>query len=364
LNGIGSMEKYELKELALEESAFIENLIEQCPRKDVHCHPSYVKLFEDYTKQQGFYLHYGSEKEFLLIPYFRRPIQLGASKDFSEYADLVSPWYFGGPVHNISNENALQKLFSNYMNELGQYCKKNNIVTEFQRFTPLLQNHLLYQHHPGLFYDRKIVYVDLTKDLETIYSEYTRHARKNINKATRNGLRVYSDNSQASLSQFLEIYSESMKRKNAKQYYYFNDLFFNDLFTRFKDDIKLFHVEYQGNIICSTIELGKYQILHDYLRGSNPDYFIYRPNDILVDEIIRWAKNAGYNYFVLGGGSSSSTEDPLLRFKQSFSPLEANFYVYKKIHNTEKYKELCALKGKQHSDLQFENAQFFPEYLI
>ncbi len=353
------MEKYKLKIMTLDETDYINNLLDDCQKTDVHVYPDYLQLFQDYSGDKAIYIYFGNEQNFILIPYFERCIK--SSK--LGYVDLISPWYYGGLVHNVGEIKLLQEIFFNFSQKFDEYCKRNNIITEFQRFNPLLQNHMLYQNHSSLFYDRKIVYVDLSKDLETIKSEYTRHTRKNINKAIRNRLEVYHNDAKDSISKFIEIYTDSMRRKNAKKYYFFNKFFFNELFKKFKGNIKLFHVEFEGKVICSSIELGNKYILHDYLRGLNNEYLGLRPNDILIDEIIKWAKSVGYKYFVLGGGTSSSDSDGLLRFKESFSSTVSEFYVYKKIHNLEKYKKMCELSGKRQEKLEYENAPFFPEYV-
>lgn len=347
----------------MDDTNHIKYLLDKCQKMDVHCHPDYLTLFQNYTGHKAIYLYYGNDDNYIIAPYFERPIKLAGNKSNSEYIDLVSPWYYGGLIHNIKEQELLQKTFYIFIKKFNEYCKKNNVVTEFQRFNPILKNNAPYRDQTSLFYDRKIVYIDLTKDLELIYEEYTRHTRKNINKALRSNLKVYHNENKEHISKFIEIYSESMKRINTKKFYYFNEAFFNELFKKFKDDVKLFHVEYDDKIICSSIELGKYGILHDYLRGIIPEYLSFRPNDILIVELIRWAKNAGYKYFILGGGNSSSEEDGLFRFKKSFSSTTAEFYVYKKIHDMNVYKKNCEINGIKHSDLKYEKARFFPEYL-
>jgi len=350
------MGKYELKIITLEQSDYIKNLLDDFPKKDIHYHPDYLKLFQDFLGTRGMYVLYGNDKNHILFPYFERKIS-------GKYLDLVSTWYFGGPTHNIQDKKLLPGILQNFRKAFNKYCQENNIVSEFQRLNPILDNYKLFQDNPSLYYDRQIVYVDLKKDLEMLYNEYSRHTRKNINKAKQYGLKVYHSENIDSISKFIEIYSEAMKRKNAKDFYYFNETFFNNLFKIFRDEAKLFQVEYDGKIISSSIELGKYGILYDYLRGSNPKYFALRPNDILIDEIVKWAKFNNYKYFVLGGGNSSSLDDGLFKFKKSFSSTTADFYVYKKVYNLGEYERLCKMRGKKQDSLKYEKASFFPEYI-
>jgi lipid II:glycine glycyltransferase (peptidoglycan interpeptide bridge formation enzyme) len=228
---------------------------------------------------------------------------------------------------------------------------------------PILDNHLVYQDtDEKIQHDRKIVYIDVTKSDEVIWAEYNRHTRKNIKKAKKEGLSVYrSNNIEKDMDKFVEIYHASMDRKEAGKFYYFNDQFFNELTKWFKDEISLFFVEYKNEIITASLELGKFGILHDYLRGAKPEFNQYRPTELLIDEIAKWTKTTDYNYFVIGGGNTNSENDNLLRFKKKLSPGLKDFYLYKKIHNFKIYKSLCQ-DVKINDDLKLENASFFPEY--
>jgi len=357
------MGEYQLKIMNLDEAEDVKAILESCEKADVHAHPDYLRVFQNYTGHKAIYVYFWDGRNHILIPYFERPVLLPGDSQFGPYIDLVSPWYFGGPIHNIKDSKLLHASFLKFIGRFNEHCRENGVVTEFQRLNPILRNHELYPDAANVAYDRKIVYVDLTKSIDRIHREYTRHTRKNINKAVRNRLRVYHDNSKEAISRFIEIYSKSMDRKNAESFYYFNETFFRGLFEKLKDEARLFQVEYEGKIICSSIELGRYGVLYDFLRGTDPQYILLRPNDILIDEVIKWGKSDGYRYFVMGGGSSPSEDDGLLRFKMSFSADTADFYTYKKIYNLKAYKELCRKSGKREQYLKYENAQFFPEYL-
>ena len=328
----------------------------KCNKSDIHNHPDYLILFKNYTSDKLVYFYFENKNSFLLIPYFVRKID-------EIHSDLVSPWYYGGPIFSVEDIEIQKKLFEFFLEKFNSYCETNNIVCEFQRFNPLLKNYLLYETelNKNLFFDRNIVYCDLRKNYETLEKEYARSVRKNIKKAVREGLKVISDESEESILKFINVYQESMKLKNANKFYFFNTSFFFELFNKFKGRIKLFHVIYNKQIISSTIVLGQNEVLYDYLRGANPNYISFRPNDLVIDRIIRWAQDKKYKLFSLGGGASNKKEDGVLRFKQTFSVDTANFYIYKKIYDMKKYEDLC--KKKNISDLKFEMASFFPEYL-
>jgi lipid II:glycine glycyltransferase (peptidoglycan interpeptide bridge formation enzyme) len=311
--------------------------------KDLHYTPEYLKLFQNYTGWEAFYAYFEKPEGTVLCPYFKRRI------GETNYYDLVGPWYFGGPV--TSNK----ALMPEYLESLHEWCVANNIVSEFQRLHPLLENHKLYLESM-VFYDREIVYVALKKPMEVIFKDYDYKTRKNISKANREGLKTLSVEEH---DNFIKIYTEAMNRKNTSKFYFFNQAFYDELFKNFSDKIKIFNVTDKEEVICSSMELGFGDTVYDYLRGTNPDSLDKRPNDQVLNEVIMWAKEEGYRYFVIGGGNTNLPDDGQLRFKKSFSGTTASFYLYKKVHDKKVYDELCGQKGIVPV---YEQASYFPEY--
>src|SRR3989344_3503864 len=338
----------------------LKKLAEQCAPNDIHCQPDYLKLFAGYQPAEVIYAFYGDENDYVLAPFFKKISPNSGSGE--KYFDLASPWYYGGPIYHYASRAIALENFKHLRNGLNKYCLENNIVSEFQRMNPMLENHLFYQGDSGLSYNRDIVYVDLGKPLPQIRDEYAYKVRKNIRKAENAGLKFICSKNEADWKKFIEVYLLSMEDKKAGAFYFFNDIFFAKFFDNFRAELEIFRVEYQGETIAATLVLGKYGVLHDYLRGAVPQYVPLRPNDFMVDGIIAWAKKADYSQYSLCGGFSADPKDPLLNFKKSFSPLTKKFYLYKKVHNLEKYRQLCLSADKKEEELAYEQASFFPEY--
>lgn len=337
----------------------IEKIVEQCDPNDVYCQLRYLKIFSRYLSTEGFYAFYGDENNYILTPFFKKALLDGQG---DKYYDLISPWYYGGPIYRADSRIVAEKIFKSWKEEFNDYCRRNNIVSEFQRLNPIRDNHLFYLDDTNLFFNREVVCVDLKKDLEQICKEYAYKARKNIRRGEEAGLRLIRSKTKADWEKFIEVYLASMKIKKTDPFYYFNGDFFDNFFTNFYDELEIFRVEYQGKTIAATVVLGKYGILHDYLRGSRPQYLSFRANDFMVHNIIGWAKDNGYSHYSLGGGHSTNQNDSLLNFKKSFSPDRKNFYIYKRVHNLEKYRQLCSVAGLKEDQLTYEQASFFPEY--
>jgi len=354
------MSKPEFQIINSNQAKEIRKLVARCVPNDIHSHPDYLDMFSKYLSVELVYFLYGDPNDYILVPFFKK--RLTNNEGGGEYFDLVSPWYYGGPIYCVNKKSAVPGLSRSLRSALNKYCAGNNIVSEFQRLNPAIDNYMLYKNDSGLVFNRETVCVDLRKSLEQIKKEYAYSVRKNIKTAERAGLNLIRSKTKDDWEKFVGIYLLSMQQKKAGDFYHFSSDFYYNFFDKFHNELEIFRVEYRGQTIAATLILGRYGTVHDYLRASLPQYLSFRPNDYTINGIINWAKNSGYLYYSLGGGLSEDVNDTVLKFKKTFSPDTRKFYVYKKIHNLEKYRQLCFVAGKKEERLAYEQASFFPEY--
>jgi len=346
--------------LTLDDEKEITNLLGAFLARDLHHDPRYLRLFQEYTGQRALYFHYATDHGDCLLPFFERPLKdVGGSIGEK---DLVSPWYFGGPLNNFTDRDLAKESAQDFLKRLDGYCKDNGIVSQFQRLNPVLENHTFYGVDAGVRFNRHVASIELRKDLAGVRATYAHKVRKNIRRAHESGLRVERSFSADALRHFIRLYSASMDRKSAGTFYYFNDSFFDNLFRTLPNEAQLFTVYLGETAVTSSIAVGNGMILHDYLRAADPEYLHMRPNDLVVDEIAAWAHGEGYSEYVLGGGNSTKDDDPQLRFKCAFSGSTKDFYIYKKVHDRDRYVRRCVEEGKSATDLHYGESDYFPEY--
>ena len=104
-------------------------------------------------------------------PFIKRAIELpflnnGLSQDF----DIITPYGYGGHL----TQNSSEQIIQDFRLEFDEYCQKNNIISEFIRFHPLLKNHEYLEGLIDVVFDRETVYIDLTKSEGEILSNYHR----------------------------------------------------------------------------------------------------------------------------------------------------------------------------------------------
>lgn len=333
-----------------------QNAVESIEGLDLHYQLEYCRLFAGSGRPELFFYREGDNC--VVYPYIKRPIsQIPGLKGKIpvEMYDITTPYGFGGPVVSPGGD---QRLVQNFYQCFAGYCREKKIITEFTRFHPLLKNHLFCKKQVTLARVSTSVYVDLTRSLEEIWANYERNNRKNIKKACREGLKVLIEEEPNHFEEFLSIYHDTMERNKASKFYYFPRDFYEKIHRNLKNNYIYAHTIKDQKIISTELLLFNERFIHSFLGGTLPEYFIYRPNNILKHEVIKWARARGIKYFLLGGGYSDG--DGIFRYKRSFSRDGiTDFYVGKKIYNEEAVKMLEQLTA---SEKKSHDKNYFPPY--
>ncbi|MFX4263317.1 lipid II:glycine glycyltransferase FemX [Pelotomaculum propionicicum] len=325
-------------------------------KPDIHYRPEYCCLYRGSGEPRLFIYREGPDV--VVYPFLLRRVNSIASpagQFETELYDITTPYGYGGP---LSNRGAGNSAWDNFYRSFDEYCADENIVTEFIRYHPLLENHRQADKHMEVERVSSVVYVDLQRPYEEIWAGYQRSNRKNINKARREGLEVILEEEPAHFEDFLSIYHHTMERNRASPSYYFGRDFYSLIHEDLKGCFLYAHTVRDGDVISSELLLYNETYIHSFLGGTVEEYFEYRPNNILKHEAIRWAKNRGIRYFVLGGGYHDG--DGIYRYKSSFSKDGVlPFYIGKKVHNRKAMNILDQLLAPEGCP---EKMNFFPRY--
>jgi lipid II:glycine glycyltransferase (peptidoglycan interpeptide bridge formation enzyme) len=196
-----------------------------------------------------------------------------------------------------------------------------------------------------------------------MFRSFDQKVRKNVKKATRNGLSVKIDETGAYLSDFLRIYESTMQRREAGSSYYFPREFFESIQRDLPGQFAYMHACLEDEIVSTELILVSQSSSYSFLGGTDSSYFDLRPNDFLKYEIIRWSKSRGLKNFVLGGGAAPN--DGIERYKRSFAPSgTVDFHTGHRILMPDAYEQLVALREVElSSDKELASkTEFFPAY--
>ena len=341
----------------LDKSANWDNLVRSFPNYDTYWLSGYVKAFQLHGDGEPLLFYYESKNSAVrgINVVMKRDIanaeQFYGKLEHGKYFDFSTPYGYGGwLIENPQNEST-DCLFEEY----EQYCQKENIVSEFVRFHPVIKNHLVVGSHYETVQLGEVVTIDLAGP-ETIWENFSSKNRNVIRKAINNGIKIYNGRYPNIYEVFRNLYNKTMDKDNAKDYYYFKPEFYDSLLNDLAEDAQVFYAQMpDGTVIAASIMLAANKMMNYHLSGSLREYSSLAATNLLLYKAALWGCANGYRTLYLGGGVGSG-EDNLFKFKRAFYKGELNrFWIGKKVFLNECYEKLCRISSSSSSS-------FFPQY--
>lgn len=301
----------------------------------------FTSQYHQFAKNKAYmFVYEGTDNKIGVYPFIKRPIYYMGIK--GEYSDIETVYGYGGPLVNSMDENFHREFETAFL----QYCKDDNIVAEFVRFHPLIKNETIFMDNIRVLHNRKTVALDLTAEIDYIWmNQISTQNRNVIRKCIKNDLKVVKSDD---YKEFVSIYLETMEKVGADRFYSFDA----DYFHKMKVDksCTLLAVMQGDRMLAAAVFMGYGDYFHYHLSGSRREALNLSPNNILLWESIKYAKEQGYKKMHFGGGLTDSMEDNLFKFKSRFSREYIDFYIGKRVHDTEIYNELIRFWEKEHNE--------------
>jgi lipid II:glycine glycyltransferase (peptidoglycan interpeptide bridge formation enzyme) len=166
--------------------------------------------------------------------------------------------------------------------------------------------------------------IDLSKSEEELLKSMHSKTRYNIRVAQKHGVTIQEDNSDESFNTYLKLSEETTSRQG---FYAHNKTYHQTMWKilRKADIAHLFTATYQGQVLAAwVLFIQDDTIYYPYGASSRDHREVMAPN-LLLWEIIRWAKEKNLKYFDLWGaiGPNPDPNDPWYgfhRFKEGFKP--------------------------------------------
>jgi hypothetical protein len=317
----------------------------------------FVSIIERHTGYQGRLFLFTSGDEVIAYPVLLRPVAelpFAAGSNLKGW-DSLSPEYTGPLALGSVSHTTADKFLSDF----HAYCQREGIVTEFAHLHPYHWSPDLFVPE-GLSVDREIIHIDLSLSPDQLWRESFTHAcRKNIKRALQEKVRVFEAQTVADVQAFHRLYLRTMERNQALSKYHFPLDYFVDFFETMPEHTRFVLAAYNEQIVAGTLYLHDDEDVYSYLGGADHTYQRVRPTNAVIYDTICWAQRQGKKRLILGGGYGPT--DTIFRFKASFSPLRAKFYVYKHIHLADDYAALCQAWSAHHGD-KAALSHYFPSY--
>ena len=318
---------------------------------DVYYLSGYVKAFKIHGDGNPSLMYYKTDNlEAAYVFFLRETAHTG-------WYDAITPYGYGGTLFKgDTSTDCLTAFHSEWL----RFAKENNIVDNFVRFHPILDN---------AFHNRSLINVidlgqtiamDLTSE-DLIWSNISSKNRNMIRKAEKNGVSIHHGKGMELLDIFIEIYNKTMEHDSASDYYYFKHDFYESIDRDLNDNYEIFYAVYDGKIVSMAIMIFANHRMHYHLSGSLFEYRFLAPSNLLLYKAALWGMENGMKTFHLGGGVGSG-RDNLYKFKEGFNRNgQHQFSIGKEIMDEEKYNELVRLRESADENFNRESS-FFPLY--
>lgn len=351
-----------LEVVTLEENEKWDSIVKEFKNHDIYYLSGYSKGFNLHGDGEPNLIYFQNKEIKAINVVMKRDI---ANHDFfqmkiekEKYYDYTTPYGYGGfLVEGIINNENLQQLDSVY----SEYCKNNNIISEFTRFHPVIGN----TDTNKIIYEVRQLGDTITLSLDSqkeIWENITSKNRNMIRKAIKSGVEVYWGNDKNLIDKFIPMYNNTMDYDEATDYYYFEEEFYESIINDLKYESMFFYAMYEGKVISMAIILFHNKQMHYHLSASIFKYRNLAATNLLLYNAAIWGSQNGYKTFHLGGGVGSK-EDGLFKFKKSFNKnSKTNFSIGKKIFDQDKYYKLVEMSI--HSTDKSEDLNFFPKYRL
>lgn len=352
-----------LEVITLKEKKRWDDIVSLFKLADVYYLSGYVqgfKLHGDGEPLLFYFFEEDSESKAINVVMKRdiaKDINFAKKIEEDKYYDLATPYGYGGIIYEGSV--CIEEFCKSVNEAYTEYCTKNNIISEFVRFHPNIENGPKSKKLYDVAQLGETVCMNL-KDKEVIWNNIISKNRNVIRKAKKSNVKIEHGMSAELIQQFIKLYNSTMDRDNATGYYYFENKFYESIIKDLKENATIFYAVWETKIISASIILFSGDRMHYHLSASNAEYRSLAPTNLLLYEAACWGADNGYKTFHLGGGLGSK-EDNLFKFKKAFNKQEnTEFWIGKKIFNAQLYNDLLEMR-KQESDFD-ENTGFFPKY--
>ncbi len=337
------------------------DLWERWPRREVFAHPRYVALgLEPNTRALCAAVE--SEEFNVIYPFILRDLTVEpiCPSELSVATDIVTPYGYGGPYYwgTVKPEQVARAFWEDF----DDWASQQTVISEFVRFTLFSGDTLPY---PGEVQERAPNVVrDLDLAEDAFWMDFEHKVRKNVKKALRNEVRIELDPTGERLEEFLRLYTSTMGRREASERYYFPRAYFEAIHQGLPGSFMYFHAVHKEVVVSTELVLISAENVYSFLGGTERSAFEVCPNDLLKYEVIRWAKDAGKERFVLGGGYQP--EDGIYRYKLAFAPHgQIPFRTGQRIFREDLYQRLtdarCAQARLEDADWR-PQPDYFPAY--
>ena len=338
------------------------DVLQRCGVYDIYHLVSYHRLAEEQEGRRATLLVLESGPAIIAMPMLVRQIEDLLGVERSEFCDATSVYGYPGPVSNLRQPTG--DLLHHFAAFLHDYFESKKVVAVFSRLHPLFDQEPYLDSLGGEILDiGPTVAIDLSLPPEGQRQKYRINHKRDINKAKREGVLCVHDEDWKHFDAFINIYYDTMRRRGASEYYFFNRDYFSRLRELLEDKIHLFIASKDGVVLSSNLFTLCNSIIQYHLGGTSSSHLDIASSKLVFDTVRLWGNEVGARIFHLGGGVGGR-EDSLFHFKAGFSNLRYRFRVWRAVIDSKAYQQLVEQKCAWNEAHEMEpiDEEYFPAY--
>ena len=310
--------------------------------QDIYFTPEYYSLYQNYGEGEARCFVFEKGEYLALYPFLINPIAPLGYKLDKEYFDIQGAYGYNGIITSTMDSDFIAAFWDAF----DTYCLENDIIAEFTRFHPLLNNQCLASPKMHTFFSRHTVALDLSDDDIWIHHISSKN-RNMIRKAEKEGVTIVESDDYET---FRKLYNCTMTDLHAEDFYFFPKSYYDEFKQNFKGKSMLCFAIYDGKVIAGSMFMFSNEYAHYHLSARDRNYSRYAANNLILWYAIQKAKERGCKWFHFGGGTTGNDDDTLLKFKKEFSKTLCEFWIGKRIHNQSVYDEIVRQWKTQYPD--------------
>lgn len=301
-------------------------------KRDIYFTPEYYSLYQNYGEGEARCFVFEQNGEVVLYPFLINPITTLGFKLNKEYYDIQGAYGYNGIISSSESPDFIEAFWEAF----EAYCQENDIVAEFTRFHPLLNNQRLASPKMKSFFSRHTVALDLTDD-DIWMNQLSSKNRNMIRKAEKEGVIIVESDDYET---FRRLYDGTMTDLHAEDFYFFPKSYYDEYEQTFKGESMLCLAMLDGKAIAGSMFMFSDDYAHYHLSARDREYSRYAANNLILWYAIQRAKERGCKWFHFGGGTTGNDDDSLLKFKKEFSKTLCEFWIGKRVHNQAVYDQI------------------------
>ncbi|NPA35437.1 MAG: GNAT family N-acetyltransferase [Chlorobi bacterium] len=231
---------------------------------------------------------------------------------FCRLSARVIVW--GGPLVKEDDTEIVKillKAFLEKAKKMSVYCEIRNLYSLPEYLKRVFVS-------VGLRYKQHLnVIVDVKEEESVLLKKMVSAKKRNIKKAKKSGLEFGEIRNESELKVGYEILNEVYKRTEVP----FSDY---SLFKAMYELLvpaglcRIYKTSYNGQMTGIMAALIFNRRMYEWYVGSKREFYKLRPNDFLVWEVIKAAKEKGLEYFDFGGAGKPGKKYGVRNFKKGF----------------------------------------------